>query len=345
MPARILTLAAAIIVVLVAAATTAAKDTISFVLVNLALGDHPALSVKSETLGRSGLSFSFISIGQTATTASGISIDFAPGYSLPTLPPASSAGSVFLASSTGSQGGASLLGGILTIEDPATYATDPSAQVCAPGPYLAVWKLTTSALGLSLTLHLFVEHPAGDATRIEIRFCPPPLSNSQGQPVTTGPMPISDANFELFGVRGPATPGSYVSSAYITPSDATGAAEQASTVEARALEPVPHSVTLKGSYDTKNHSAVLTGKVIQAGKPQARAVVELVVGSLPPRRVKTNARGTFSTRVRMPATTTYAARVVDATGPCGGTSTAPAGCASLTVTGTNTVQVTVGPRR
>lgn len=347
--ARILPLVAAVVAALAGAAGSTAKDTVSFVLVNLSLGDRPALSVKTETLSGSGVSFSYVSGNETTATVSGVSIDFAPGYSLPPLPPGSSAGTGFLVSSSGSGavGGVSLLGGNLTIEDPAAYTSDPAAQACAPGPYLAVCKLTSSALGLALTMPLFVEHPAGDATRVELRFCPPALTNSQGQPVTTGPTPISSANFTFFGLRGPTTHGRYASSAYITPSDATGEPAQASTVEARALEPFPHSLTFKGRYDAKSHSAVLTGKVVQAGKPQARAAVEIIdVGGLPnPKHVRTTARGTFSTRLRTPVTTTYVARVDDAAGDCGGASTAPAGCTSLTVSGTNSVQVTVGPRR
>ena len=160
-------------------------------------------------------------------------------------------------------------------------------------------------------------------------------------------MPLSTADFILTGVHGPAAKARYVSNAYITPAGPTGEAEPASTVEARALEPVPHSLALKGRYDRKTHAAVLTGRVVQAGRPQARAPVLLYAADslTKPRRLETHVHGVFAVRIRISTTTTFAAKVDDATGPCGGTSAAPAGCASLTVTGTNTASTRVAVTR
>jgi hypothetical protein len=318
--ARILPLAAAIVTALAVASASTAKDTFSIVFVNLSFGTKPTLTVQTHTAG--GFSFSFLGGDETATAASGVSIDFAPGYTPPVPAPGASAGTASFESASGSQSGNGvlLLGGNLSVEDPATYANDPAALACAPGPYLAVWKLTASAAGLGLTLPFFVEHPSGDATRIEIRFCPPPLSDAQGRP-------------------GPSAPGRYVSSAYVTPANA-------SAIEARAVEPRPHSLTLKARYDAKTRSALVTGRVVEAGKPQAHAAVELYSPSNPaPKTIRTSTGGTFATRVRLSGTTVLVARVDEVTGPCGGTSTAPAGCASLTVTGTNTASVTPIVRR
>ena len=270
-----------------------------------------------------------------------VSVDLAAGYTV--APAGTPLGIASMTSSSSQGGGVGFFSGPLAADDPVKYAADPAALACAPGPYLAVWKLSTTALGLTYTMPVFIEHLAGDVTRVELRFCPPPLADSEGKPVTTTRVPLSAASFLLSGLQAPSTRGRYVSSAYITPAESSGAPEQASTVEARALQPFPHSITLKGRYDVKTRTAVLTGRVIQVGKPQARAAVEVVdIDSLlEPRQVRTTARGTFAARFRIGGATTFLARVDDATGPCGGTSTATAGCSSLTVTGTNTASVTV----
>jgi hypothetical protein len=285
--------------------------------------------------------------GETSVPPAQVTVDLAAGYRAAATPVGSTAGLASFSSASGSASGISivLVSGSLTVDDPAHYANDPAAQACAPGPYTAVWRLSTTILGLAYDLPVFVEHAAGDAQRIELRFCPPPLLDANGKPVTAAPVPLTDVDFLLTSVLGPTARGRYTSNAYVTPEGLGGTPDPAATVEARALDPVPHTLTLKGRYDAKIHDAVLTGRVTEAGKPQAGASVEYLRLDLfgPPRHVRTSANGAFTARVRIGSTTTFAADVPDTTGPCPGSSTAPRGCASLTVSGTRarTVRVVV----
>lgn len=285
-----------------------------------------------------GISTGILTGGASVAPAQ-VTVDLAAGYTVPTAPIGTPVGIATVSAISGGTSALTLaiVAGQLTADDPARYANDPSAQACAAGPYLAVWKLESNVFGLDYTLPVFVEHPAGDAQRIELRFCPPALTDANGKAVTPTPMPLANADFLLMGASGPSARGSYTSSALVTPLGSTGAPDTASTVEARSLEPIPHTLTAKGRYDAKTHDAVLTGRVTEVGKAQAGAVVDYVrLESLTePRHVKTSGAGTFTARTRIAATTTFDVVVLDAVAPCSGPSTAPRGCASETVIGTN----------
>jgi hypothetical protein len=162
-------------------------------------------------------------------------------------------------------------------------------------------------------------------------------------------VPLTGAAFLVSSLTAPTTAGEYVSRAFVTPESAAGAPDPGSMLEARFLDPIPHVLTLKGRYDAKSHAAVLTGRVMELGKPQAGAIVDLTrVNSFTlPKRVRTSANGTFSARIKIASTTRFAADVPDSTGACPGPSTAPQGCASLTVAGTTLelARVIVPPRK
>lgn len=285
-----------------------------------------------------GIETGVLTGGATVAPAQ-VTVDLAAGYTVPALPPGSPVGIATVSAISGGTSGLTLavVAGQLTADDPTRYASDPSAQACSAGPYLAVWKLESNVFGLDYTLPVFVQHPAGDAQRVEFRFCPPPLTDANGKAVMPTPMPLANADFLLIGAAGPTAHGSYTSSALVTPVGSSGAPDTASTVEARSLEPIPHTLSAKGRYDAKTHDAVLTGRVTETGKPQAGAVVDYVrVDNLaPPKHVKTSRAGTFTARVRIGATATFDVQVPDATVPCSGASTAPRGCATETVIGTN----------
>jgi len=218
-----------------------------------------------------------------------------------------------------------------------TAVYGPGAHACAAGPYTAVWRLSTTVLGLGYNLPIFVGHPAGNSAAIELRFCPPPLTESDGKPATTTPVPLTAATFILSPLTAPTAAGDYLSHAFVTPPGTGGAPDAANTFELQFLQPQPHSLTLHGRYDAKTRQAVLTGRVTEIGKPQGGATVDVIRSNSlgTPKRVHASANGTFTTRIHITATTAFAADVPDAVTGCSSGSTAPGGCLSQTVAGSD----------
>jgi hypothetical protein len=318
-------------------------------VVDLSFGAKPAFSV--EPLAQGSSSSASVGSNGSPIPPAQVVIDLAPGYAVTATPPGTTVGLAFVYSTSGSglSGTIALINGEVIADDPARYAGDPGAQACAPGPYTAVWRLSAIVFGLSYTLPIFVGHPSGDPQGVELRLCPPPLVGSDGKPVTPTPVPLTRAAFLVSSLTAPTTAGEYVSRAFVTPESAAGAPDPGSMLEARFLDPIPHVLTLKDRYDAKSHDAVLTGRVMELGKPQADAIVDLTrINSFTlAKRVRTSANGTFSARIKIASTTRFAAGVPDSTGACPGPSTAPRGCASLTVAGTTLklVRVVVPPHK
>ena len=306
-------------------------------MVNLTFGAKPTFSIERLSQGLSGSAIGVTSTGSPIPPGQ-VVIDLASGYSAGAPPPGTTVGTAFLASASGSGTGATiaLIGSDVVADDPGRYAGDPASQACAPGPYTAVWRLSTTVFGLSYTLAIFVGHPAGQPQNVELTFCPQPLTGSDGKPVTPAPVPLTGATFLLSTLVAPTTSGDYVSHAFVSSESVTGTPDPSSTVEARFLDHIPYALTLKGRYDATSREAVLTGRVTALGRPQPNVTVDVswTDSLLLSKQVRTSASGTFSTRIRITRTMRFAADVPDSTGGCPGPSTAPRGCASQTVAGT-----------
>ena len=350
--ARSLPLAAATLVATLAlGGPSSAQIPTTGSVVSLTFGAKPSLDISTPTQGLSSVG-SEVSSGTSAPVIppAQVSIDLAPGYTVSPVAPGEEVGLAFVSSSSGTptSGSIAILIGAITADDPAKYAGDPAARACAPGPYTAVWRFATTIFGLGFTLPIFVEHPAGNPQAVELRFCPPPLSGSDGMPVTASPVPLDGASLFLGALLPPSATGDYTSHMLVTPQAPTGAPDPSATVEARFVDPVPHTLTARARYDKKSHDALLTGRVTERGKPQARALVQYLRSDVQtlPKGVRTSAAGTFTIRTRVAATTSFALFVPDATGVCSGASSAPRGCATQTVAGTNSriVRVVV-PKR
>jgi hypothetical protein len=319
----------------------------------------PSLSVEHVTPGNSssGASIESVSLGGSGGGPSPapparVVVDPPAGYAPDlTAAPGTPVGIAFASASnqSGSAFSTTTIAGAVTAQDPAQYQSNAAAQACAPGPYLAVWSLDTGVLGLFKTsLPIFLVRPAGSATGVELRFCAPTLTNPDGTPVAAPPLPLDGLSLLLSTLTPPTAAGSYEWHAYVAPqTPGTGAPNDPATYELRSIVPVPHAITVKGSYNAKLHDAVLTGRVTEDGKAQARAsVFAVTTSSLEPIRTRTSAAGRFTIRARIAQTTTFFLQVPDQTGPCTGATTAPGGCLSTTVsaTATKTVRVVV-PRR
>lgn len=353
---KFLPLGLAVAAALTIGASARAQGLTPTLAVSFSFTGKPAMSVQHVTPSSGGSAIGqFILIGGNASSPpppARVVADAPAGYTPDTTAlPGTPAGLAFVTSSsaTASAGSSTTIIGVLTTADPAQYQSDPAAQACAPGPYLAVWKIDGSVVGLFKTsLTIFVVRPAGSTTGVELRFCAPTLTNLDGSPVAGPPIPLDSVSLLLSSLAPPTAPGNYVWHAYVAPqTPGTGAPNDAATYEVRAIVPEPHAISVKGTYDNKLHDAVLTGRVTEDGKPQARAqVLAVTPASFEPIRARTNAAGRFTVRARITQTTTFEVQVPDQTGACTGTSTAPAGCVSTTVSGsgTKTVRVVVPHR-
>jgi hypothetical protein len=284
-------------------------------------------------------------------------VDLPAGYAASATPPGTPVGLALLdsESGTGETSSATIVATSVVAADPATYTSDPAAQACGAGTPTAVWTLNTTIVGLDYTLPIFVGRPAGNPQGLELRFCPPPLTGPDGKPLETPPVPLSTLLVLLTPLAQPTAAGSYTSSVFITPEGPTGAPNPQATAETRFLRTVPHTLTAKGRYDRKTHDAVVTGRVTNLGKPQARALVEYATASVSStgtivqvatneKHVRATAAGTYTIRAKITKATLVAVDAAGSTGPCQGPSTAPRGCVSETVEGTAQHVVRVVPR-
>ena len=320
-------------------------------------GATPTFSISSATNPNGILSVLVGSGSSAPSPPTQVVVDLPTGYTVAPTSPGSVAGLALFESTSGSgeTTSATILTAPVVAADPARYATDPAAQACAGGTPSAVWTMSTTIVGLAYSLPIFVGHPASNPQGVELRFCPPPLTGPDGKPLATPPVPISTLLLVLTPLTQPTAPGSYTSSAFVTPEDSSGAPNPQATVETRFLRTVPHTLTAKGRYDKKTHDAIVTGRVTDLGKPQAGALVEystatqsssgaIVQISDTTKHVRTTAAGTYTIRKRISKTTLFLVDAAGSTGPCQGPSTAPRGCVSETVEGTAEHLARVVPR-
>jgi hypothetical protein len=299
---------------------------------------QPSFSVEHITQNSgSGLSVGVLVIGgQGPPPPARVAVDVPSQYSADlTAAPGSLVGIGFLTSAESSGQTLSQLTvfGAVAAADPAQYASDPAAQACATGPYLAVWRIDAVVLGFKLSLPIFLVHPAGSSTAIELRFCAPFPTTPDGKPATAAPLQIDSLELLLSDIAPPTAAGSYLWQAFVTPqTPGTGTPNDGSIYELRALVPLPHRLVVKGHFDAKAHAAVLTGAVTEVGKPQAHADVFVVTANgILPIHARTNAAGRFTIRAHVSQTTTFLVDVPDQTEACQGASTAPAGCQTETI--------------
>jgi hypothetical protein len=323
----------------------------------LTFGTTPTFSVESAT-NPNGLLSVLVGSGSGPTSPPAqVVVDLPTGYTAAPQAPGATVGLALFESIAGSTeaSSATILTAPVVAADPARYASDPAAQACAGGTPDVVWTMSTTIVGLAYSLPIFVGHPAANPQGLELRFCPPPLTGPDGKPLATPPVPISTLLLILTPLSQPTAPGSYTSNAFVTPEDATGAPNPQATVETRFLRTIPHTLTAKGHYDKKTHDAIVTGRVTNLGKPQARALVEYVTAtqsssgaivsiSDTTKHVRATAAGTYTIRTRISKTTLFLVDAAGSTGACQGASTAPHGCVSETVEGTAQHLVRVVPR-
>jgi len=172
-------------------------------------------------------------------------------------------------------GGAKLqMDGTITVDDPAKYATDTTAQACDANAHAAVWLLTLTASGQSIGIPIFVDRTTGTDAALG-GFVLQACLGSPDVPTDQGGAPFGaqliDVSLQTTGVVVNAPAGSPVWKAFITPyTPGTATPDATGIVEARCIEPLPHTVTkFKAVYSKKTKKVTITGKLMAAGQPRA----------------------------------------------------------------------------
>ena len=220
----------------------------------------------------------------------------------------------------------------LVVEDPAQYVGRPEAESCAPGRHQAVWKAALSVLGQAFDLVLYVDALASGGA--SVTYCPI-------WPSSTLPAGVTAHQVAMFVEQvftQPSAPGRHTWTALVSPPGTGLGADPGRTFELRAVEPVPHTLTLRARYDAKRRTVVLSGKLTAVGQPEPGAEVLLTASTssfdelsiFGP--VTTNASGEFSVTRRVEVTTQFSAGASLEDGPCATPSVAPAGCVRESVT-------------
>lgn len=270
------------------------------------------------------------------------------GYTLDLGIPAGTTIGTSQARATGSAGAVSLQGNMV-VDTPARYTADPAAVACAGAtPHAAVWVLQLASGTTTLPVTVFLDPTAGVETGLgayKLQLCLP----APDVPQSAGGAPSGLRVTDLFaeptrGVTNPATLGQFLWRAFVTPLvPGTTTQNVAGTDEARSIVLLPQVLTLKGRYDRKTGSIVLTGTLILASA-KAGAGVDVNVWGSTKRAVSTfkklgavkTKKGTIYTYRRKSTKTMYFGTLVAEyfTGArCDtGASTAPAGCVQEGIT-------------
>ena len=296
-------------------------------------GDYPELDLSLDLTSDGGL-------------PGRITIYVPTGFQIyPDRPAESAVGNALIESQDSSYGTStsSTLAGDIVAE-----ALDPlaeqAAQACSPGTHLAMWRLELSLLGQPLDVPMYLAATgAGDpaGAQLKLELCPPTLP-TQGAGSAPA-MPISSLDLSLTDLEPPHAHGSYLWRAVVTPlAPDRKTLRPDRAYELRANVPVPHRLTLAGTYLRKNGIAVLRGQLSENGKPRAATRVQLTAlirtvtsggvhfADHSAGTVLTDKTGHYTLRVPIRKTTGFVAFVSDTTRRCQGAALAPGGCVSTT---------------
>jgi hypothetical protein len=204
------------------------------------------------------------------------------------------------------------------------------AVACSTDAIAGAWIIRASHGAKKLELPIALA--SGSGTKLDL--CP-----AVGQR-------IAALVLSLTHVRPPATPGSYAWSVVVTPRTKPDAA-----YELRAIVPVPHVLTLRGSFVSGTNRARLTGTLRAHGKPRQwaeidivrldRTVVPLAFYDSWDGVVGTTQRGGYTIYLPLIRTQGFVASTPPTVKRCSGPSRAPAGCKTVTTAGTESDPVTV----
>lgn len=228
--------------------------------------------------------------------------------------------------------------GDLVVESASRYASDPTAEGCAPGAHAAVWRVDLAGPATdpergprqTFELPIFVDRAAAGGSLV-LRFCPI-------WQTSRGAMAAKYLELTIEGVFGRLTARGWNTwHALVSPPLPTLAPDEPRTFELRAHEPMPHSVAVEARHDAAKGIAVVSGRVTAVGTPESGVELAVFASREWATQVpgvgtaRTNAAGEFSFRHRARQSTVYIVTGLVEPRACGEPSSAPAGCASETV--------------
>jgi len=225
--------------------------------------------------------------------------------------------------------------GSLVVMDPAAYAADTNAQACDPGSHTAVWQLSVvSPSNEPLTVPVAVDASAGGYV---LTMCFDAI-RAAGDEIEW----VYFTADQLF--RNPGTHGAYLFDGVVTPFASDGTtANTAGDYELRAYESMPQLLTASPTYDSKTKTFSVTGTLTANGR--ARGLVDIRVYGAPTANdsnfallgsTTTSSTGSYSFSKRIATLKdTYVYTLVSDSfsATCPGTSSQPAGCASISYDG------------
>jgi hypothetical protein len=271
----------------------------------------------------------------SAPAAESIALTVPTGYRMATEPLGAVAGPAEIDVQPVAGGTKTTLKGTMVATDPASLATNPQVQLCAPGTHGSAWNLALSG-STTVTIPILIDQlSTGGSYRLVA--CLDALGAASLKPV--------DVFLETRGVFGnPAAAGLYSWSALVTAFNAAGVPDPTTAFELRGVEPIPETLTLKPSYDKRRKTLTLRGTLLAADHARPNIRVHLFAGAIPnTQKMKeigvavTTASGAYVFRQKKARPPVYVwahVRFYYRLG-CDQPSTAPAGCASETTDGTD----------
>jgi hypothetical protein len=227
--------------------------------------------------------------------------------------------------------------GSIVVSDPAAFAASAPAQQCAPGTHTATWSMNL-ADGAAIPIAVDAVTSGGP---YHITEC----LNTYAHP---GQKAV-DVYIDLTNVfSNPSDVGTYWWNALVTPADATGAANPAAAFEMEGGEPIPEPLTVSATWDARKHMFTAHGILRGGGAPRSAIRVHLLAGSTSNRDTMreigvatTTNTGSYVFRQHRTAKPAFVYAEVRyyIYGNCVPPQTAPAGCASRTIDGTDSVTV------
>ena len=229
----------------------------------------------------------------------------------------------------------------LVVEDPQAAAGDAAAQACAPGLHTATWQATVTAFGAVVRLPIAVDRNADGSTTL--RLCP--IAAARDAPPDGFGLYL--LNVRLSPVAAPGVTGTYTWSGLVIPTGPDLSPDATRAFELRARSTVPNALTLDAVRVYGADTVELRGRLFPAREGVA-VTISASHGNDFPEPVgatTTDFSGSFRLVRRVTRSTFFSASVELPQGACGGSSSAPGGCLSETVTApADAVATVVVPR-
>jgi hypothetical protein len=164
-------------------------------------------------------------------------------------------------------------GGLFTA-DPTPFATDATAQACAPGAHAGVWTAALTVSGVALPLTIFVDPTTGDETgrgAYKLVYCLPAPGDTR----------IVDVDLDLQNVLTNAAAGGLLTwRALVTPYQ-PGTATQSPTgvFEVRSIVALPQLLSFRPVFAAKTSVITLNGRLVSAGAPRSGINIHFAVAT------------------------------------------------------------------